>query len=213
MKLIIKKNTTIQISNFKNYKPTIICGPSGVGKGTLLQHLIQQYPSYFSLKISHTSRQPRPGEMHGVHYHFVEYDEFVRGIENEEFVEHAKVHGNYYGTHKNSVHNIIKHNKIGLLELDIMGAVNMKNIPNIPANYLFIDITGGLDTLQARLLKRGTESKEQIDRRLQTAKNEYQFLADNPAFFDYILKNDDLELAKKELISILQKWYPFMVFS
>lgn len=91
--------TKIQLANHPvGPIPIIIAGPSGVGKGTLIQKLLQEYPGAFGFSVSHTTRGPRPGEENGVHYNFVSVEEFEDAVNRHEFVEHAKVHTNYYGT-------------------------------------------------------------------------------------------------------------------
>ena len=196
----------------ERYRPLVVCGPSGVGKGTLVKEILSKYPSSFGLSVSHTSRAPREHEENGVQYNFIGKTEFENGITNNEYIEHANVHGNYYGTHKHSVTEMTQNNKICILEIDINGAQNIKSLSDtMPAYYLFVDCTGGLDTLTKRLQGRDTETQEQINTRLQTAKKEYDFLNSNPEFFDYILKNDDLTNATNELVCLLtDKWYPWL---
>lgn len=79
-------------------RPVVICGPSGVGKGTLIDKLFAKYPGALGFSVSHTTRQPRPGEQHGVHYHFTTIESMEEGIAKNEFLEYANVHGKYYGT-------------------------------------------------------------------------------------------------------------------
>ncbi|CAM9426795.1 unnamed protein product [Sphacelaria rigidula] len=85
-------------SGTKNLQPLVVCGPSGVGKGTLIKMLLEDFPGRFGFSVSHTTRKPRPGEVHGAHYHFSEKAAMQAEIDNAKFIEHANVHGNLYGT-------------------------------------------------------------------------------------------------------------------
>lgn len=96
--------TVIDVSN--ELFPVVVTGPSGVGKGTLIGRLLQQYPNQFGFSVSHTTRGSRPGEVNGVHYHFVSKEEFEKLIGENQFIEHANVHGNYYGTSLGAVEDV-----------------------------------------------------------------------------------------------------------
>lgn len=214
--IVIIQITTVLFEPIKHiaekYRPLVICGPSGVGKGTLVKEILSHYPESFGLSVSHTSRGPREHEQNGVQYNFISKQEFENGIKDNDYIEYANVHGNYYGTHKNSIISMRQNNKICILEIDINGAQNIKLLSDtLPAYYLFVDCTGSLDTLTKRLQGRNTETQEQINTRLQTAKKEYDFLNENPSFFDYILKNDHLITATNEMIDLVSnKWYPWL---
>jgi len=199
----------------------IICGPSGVGKGTLVNYLLTLFPQHFQLSVSHTTRPPRSHETHGHHYFFVTPDEFQAGITQNEFIEYAQIHGkHYYGTSTRQLSGIQDKGKIGILEVDIKGALALKqklkpnhsnnnnnNNNNKEARYLFISTTGGYHALSQRLTGRGTETPEQIAQRLNTAEREFNFLGENPDFFDFVLFNDDLDKSKATLVEALKKWY------
>jgi len=202
-----QKTEKTQSSNEeKKVLPTVIVGPSGVGKGTLLAKLKEEYGS-FAVAVSHTTRDPRPGETDGISYNFVNREMFKTMIENKGFIEHAEFGGNMYGTSVQAVENVAKDGKICLLEIDLQGAESIKSL-GMEARFIFITTSGDtLSILKNRLQNRGSESKEQVDKRLATAKRELKFLDDNPEFFDYVLENDDLEEAYRRLVSKLASWY------
>jgi len=202
-----QKTEKIQASNGeKKVLPTVIVGPSGVGKGTLLAKLKEEYKS-FAVAVSHTTRDPRPGETNGISYNFINREMFKTMIENQGFIEHAEFGGNMYGTSVQAVENVAKDGKICLLEIDLQGAESIKSL-GMKARFIFITTSGDtLSILKNRLQNRGSESKEQVDKRLATAKRELKFLDENPDFFDYVLENDDLEEAYIRLVSKLASWY------
>lgn len=187
-------------------KPCIIAGPSGVGKGTCLRQLRTSYPEAFKVAVSHTTRNPREGEVDGVHYHFTTREDFEARIANDEYLEYADVHGNYYGTSFASVTAVANDGCICLLEIDVQGAENVKS--KTECNSVFITCSGGFDTLESRLRGRKSETEETLVKRLATARNELNFLAENPNFFDIIVVNDDLDTAVAEIENQFKEWYP-----
>jgi len=197
---------TNSLEEEKKVLPTVIVGPSGVGKGTLLGKLKEEFGS-FAVAVSHTTRAPRPGETDGISYNFVTREEFKTMIENGGFIEHAEFGGNMYGTSVKAVEDVAKDGKICLLEIDVQGAESIKTL-GMEARFVFITTSGDtLSILTDRLQNRGSESKEQVAKRLSAAKRELKFLDDNPEFFDFVLENDDLEEAYKRLLSKLGSWY------
>ncbi|KAJ1434715.1 P-loop containing nucleoside triphosphate hydrolase protein [Ochromonadaceae sp. CCMP2298] len=132
-------------------KSLVICGPSGVGKGTLIGKLLAQYPAKFGLSVSHTSRLPRPGEVDGEHYHFVEVGAIRRDIEAGPFkyLEHATVHANLYGTREDDVERVHAAGKVCVLDVDSNGVRQIKSI-SYPAKMVFI-APPSIDELEARL--------------------------------------------------------------
>jgi len=190
----------------KTILPTVITGPSGVGKGTLLKRLKEEFKS-FDVAVSHTTRACRPGERNGKSYNFVTRDVFETMIKNNAFIEHAEFGGNMYGTSVKAVQDVAMNGKICLLEIDVQGAKSIKEL-GIEAKFIFITTSGDkLSVLKQRLYKRGSESKESVDKRLTTSEKELKFLDENQEFFDFILKNDDLEEAYNELKLKLKSWY------
>eukprot|EP01083_Nonionella_stella_P169294 573781_1 len=149
--------------------PIVICGPSGVGKGTLLNRVKALLPNTFGVACSHTTRAARQGEIDGVHYNFTSRDAFKERIANGAFVEYAELNNNYYGTSYEGVEEQAKNNLICILEIDVQGANIIQSTGKLKANYLFITCDGGIDTLKKRLMGRNTETEEEIQKRLHTA--------------------------------------------
>lgn len=177
----------------KKGKLIVISGPSGVGKSTLLHRLFQEYPDDVCFSVSYTSRSPRIGENHGKDYYFTDNETFKSKIKNNDFLEWACVHGNYYGTGKSEVEKNLHSGKHCILDIDVQGAANVRS-SGIPAMFLFI-APENIEILRCRLEKRGTESKETIAERLKNAVNE---LAQKDKY-DHVIVNKDLDVAYKEL--------------
>merc|ERR1712157_185862 len=180
----------------RKYMPTVVVGPSGVGKGTLLGELKKHFVDRFAVAVSHTTRKPRDGEQDGVHYNFVSKEQFENEIKEEKFIEYCKIYGNLYGTSKQSVKDVMDKKRICLLEIDYVGAKLIK-ASDIEANYLFITVDGEHETCRQRIKKRGTETPRQIEKRVETAKNEFEFFKNNQDFFDASICNDDLEKSRE----------------
>uniref|UniRef100_A0A6B2LK30 Guanylate kinase-like domain-containing protein n=1 Tax=Arcella intermedia TaxID=1963864 RepID=A0A6B2LK30_9EUKA len=168
--------------------------------------LLKEDPDKYSLSTSHTTRKPRPGEVHGVHYWYVERDQFLKDLDEGKFIEHNEYNGNLYGTSFDAVNDITKAGKTCLLDIDINGAKKVKASP-LNARYFFILPPGAnpFETLRQRLVGRGTDSTENVEKRLAIAKGELQFLKDNPNFFEHVIVNDDLNEAFKQWKSFLNK--------
>ena len=150
----------------------VICGPSGVGKGSFIRYMMSKYPEKFALSISHTTRKPRPGEKHGVDYYFVTKEEFFRKAENDEFVECAEYNKNYYGTSKAEMLRCTEEkNKIVILEIEIVGAMEIKRLIGDNAKYIKV-IPPDFATLEKRLQKRRTETDEEISERIKWTEQE-----------------------------------------
>jgi len=188
-------------SDAPRFTPIVITGPSGVGKGTLMERLMAENPDCFGLSVSHTTRAPRPGEIPGFHYHFTTRSEMEKGIANSEFLENALVHDNFYGTSKKAVESVVKLGKICLLDIDVQGCESVKK-SGMKCRYLFIAPPSEED-LRKRLVGRGTETPEKIERRLHNAKKELEY-AKIPGFFERVIVNSDLEVAYQQLKSFVQ---------
>ena len=188
------------------YRPLCICGPSGVGKGTLLTRLFADFPSVFGKKVSHTTRAPRAGEVDGSSYYFVSKEEFERGIAAGEFIEFAYVHGNIYGTSVESVRRIASSGRVCVLELDVQGAEAILRT-SLNAFFFFI-LPPSFDSLKERLVGRGSESDDTIAVRLDTAKKELQFAERRSDIFHAKIVNDDLDKAYQQLKDEIKKCYP-----
>jgi len=181
-------------------KPLVVNGPSGVGKGTLINKLMAEHPSKFGFSVSHTTRGPRPGEVDGQHYHFSSHADMEALIAENGFVEHARVHGNIYGTSKAAVQKVLDSGKLCILDIDVQGAELVKK-SGMNAQYVFIK-PPSMQELEDRLRGRGTETEDKIQKRLANAKGELKY-ADKPGFYDRVIVNNELEAAYMELKGFL----------
>ncbi len=186
------------VINLKLYKPLIISGPSGVGKSTLIKKLMMQF-DIFSYSISHTTRLPRNGEVDGIDYHFIDYKMAEIMKNNKSFLEYTKIHDNIYGTARYELEKIKFDNKIAILDLDLNGIKSFEQ-SKYPSNYLYI-LPPNKQILEDRLIKRNTETKEQIKKRLIAA-NEY----DNIIMGNIII-NDNLDNAYLKFINVIENMY------
>jgi len=176
----------------------IISGPSGSGKSTLLSRLLKEENDlYFS--ISSTTRAPRQGETDGVNYYFISEDEFKKGIDADEFLEWACVHGNYYGTSLKPVLKALEEGKIAIFDIDVQGfnIAKSKFAENITSVFI---TTASKNELKSRLQNRGTDSAETIEKRLINAVGEMEHILE----YDYFLINDDLQNCYENLRGILR---------
>lgn len=188
-------------------KPTIICGPSGVGKGTLYKSFQVQFPQTMSMCVSHTTRAPRDGEIDGVHYHFVSKEQFNKLDQCGSFVETTHFADKSYGTSFGAMDDVMRQNKICLLEIHYTAAIKITK--QIECNTIFFTTSGGLQTLKQRLIGRNSETEQQIEQRLDAAREEFAFLEERPDFFDMILHNDgDVRQTVDRLAYQLAQWYP-----
>ncbi len=176
----------------------IVSGLSGAGKGTIVKSLLEKYPQEYVLSISATSRAPRPGETDGREYFFKTREEFEKMIEEGELLEYAAYVDNYYGTPKAWVAQQLADNKNVILEIEINGAFQIKKI--FPQATLVFVEAPDLDELRKRLEGRGTETKEQIDSRIERAKEELTYRAR----YDYVIVNRDVEKSVEMLHNITQ---------
>ncbi|WP_406094634.1 guanylate kinase [Kitasatospora purpeofusca] len=175
---------------------TVLSGPSGVGKSTVVAHMRKQHPEVW-LSVSATTRHPRPGEQHGVQYHFVDNDEFDKLVANGELLEWAVFAGNRYGTPRAAVQEKLERGEPVLLEIDLQGARQVRE--SMPEAQLVFLAPPSWDELVRRLTGRGTESQAVIEKRLAAAKIE---LAAEPEF-DSTLVNTSVEQVATELLALL----------
>ena len=177
---------------------TVIAGPTAVGKGTVVRWILAKDPS-IQVSISATTRQPRPGELDGEHYYFVSDQEFDRMIANGELLEYAVVHQKHrYGTPRKPVEEAIASNKQVILEIDVQGARQIKAaMPE--ANLIFI-APPSWEELRRRLVERGTESEDQVEIRLATAKQELAAAAE----FDHTVINHQVAECGQQVIDLMQ---------
>jgi guanylate kinase len=173
----------------------VITGPSGVGKGTVIRLLLDRFPE-MKLSVSATTRAPRPGEQDGVDYYFLSPEEFQEKIDSDEFLEWAEYAGNRYGTLRSELerdaHPLV-------LEIEVQGARQVR--ARVRDAVLVFIAPPSDEALRTRLVGRGSDSPEQIERRLETARME--LLARDNKEFDYVVVNDDLDAAVEELSKLV----------
>ncbi|MDP6907583.1 MAG: guanylate kinase [Candidatus Marinimicrobia bacterium] len=175
----------------------VLSAPSGAGKSTLCEE-IRRKKSHIKLSVSCTTRPKRDYEMDGVNYYFLSYNEFMKKVENHEFVEFEKVHGNYYGTLNNAIKDAINSEELMLFDVDVNGAMSIKK--KYPNNTLTIFILPpSIEDLRMRLINRGTDSIERINKRLERTNKEMKFKDK----FDTFMINDDLSSAIDKLNEII----------
>ncbi len=173
----------------------VVSGPAGVGKGTLVKEM-RSVREDVVLSVSATTRAPRPGEVDGVQYQFVDRETFTRMIHEGELLEWVEYCGNYYGTPSEPVRRQVAQGKVVLLEIDVEGAVSIRNL--FRDSVLVFVLPPSLEELEARLKGRGTETPEVIARRLARAREELTFLPR----YDYFVVNDEVPVATAELLGI-----------
>lgn len=186
----------------------VISAPSGCGKSTLIDMLLQEYPELI-YSISCTTRAPRGDEEDGIDYHFLSVERFRELIAEDAFLEYAEVHGNYYGTLRAPIEEILAEGNSAILDIDVAGAAKVRHHvmhhlpPDAPLRLGFTDIfinPPSMEALRERLEKRGTDSPEVIERRLANAEGE---MARAPEYM-YQVTNDDLAIAYKRLCDLIE---------
>ena len=176
----------------------IISGPAGSGKGTIVSRLRELAP--FDFSVSATTRKPRPGEQHGVHYYFVDKADFENKIEQGEMLEYAQYVGNYYGTPKKPVENALAEGKNIILDIEVKGALQIKE--KMPEAIMIYVLPPDYETLLARIRGRGTETEEVIQKRMNEAKNEIKVFPR----YDYVVinRNNGIDRAAEDVLAILR---------
>ena len=180
----------------------VVSGPSGAGKSTICKKVIKDNNLYFS--VSCTTRKPRTGEVHGKDYYFIDKDKFKEKIKNNEFIEYANVHGNYYGTLRDKVIQVVVSGKNVLLDIDVQGALRIKktaaqdSLLRKCVEYVFIAPPNFYE-LEKRLRGRGTEAEDVIQKRLSNAGRELTYCLE----YEYLVVNEEVERAIKDMNSIL----------
>ena len=175
----------------------VLSGFAGVGKGTVLKSLFETHEGY-AYSVSATTRDPRPGEVDGVHYFFISRERFEQMIENDELLEHASYVGNYYGTPKAYVDRKLEEGFDVILEIEIQGALNIKK--KVPEAVLIYMLPPSARTLKERLTGRGTETEEVILKRMKRAAEEAVGVEE----YDYIIVNEDADECAQELNSLIR---------
>lgn len=185
----------------------VVSAPSGAGKSSLCSRLVQKFPEMI-YSISCTTRAPRGAEQDGVHYHFLSEEEFCTRIKRGEFLEHARVHGNRYGTLKQTVYDALSQGRDIIMDIDVQGAQQirtacamMRNEDAIKRSFVDIFIAPpSMEELRRRLSGRSTDSAEVIERRMHNAAEEMQ----HQPRYQYTVINDHFETAVHELVGIIE---------
>lgn len=174
----------------------ILSGPSGCGKSTLLKEVYKDIDDYY-FSISTTTRAPRVGEVNGVDYFFVTKEEFENDIKNDDFLEYAKVHDNYYGTSLKPINKALDEAKLVIFDIDVQGhKIIRKKLQNLITSVFITTPTKKI--LEQRLVARATDSEDSINKRVENARVEMEEFLD----YDYLIVNENLNEAKKQILAI-----------
>ena len=177
----------------------VISAPSGAGKTTLCNELQRRKP-HIKFSVSCTTRPKRKHEVDGVNYHFLSDQEFTEKVQNNEFVEYENVHGYYYGTLRKTLEDALAQQEMVLFDVDVNGAMAIKKNYSDNTYTIFI-LPPSLDDLKKRLIQRGSETEERIDKRLERTAQEMEYKDK----FDACIINDDLAIAAEELNELITK--------
>lgn len=184
----------------------VLCGPSGSGKSTLISRLTAEFPGKFGFCVSHTTRAPRIGEQPGVHYHFSDRMHMEEMRARHEFLETALVHNNMYGTSFAAVDAVRSAGKVCVLDIDVQGVRSVQKDGRLPALYVFLQ-PPSVETLQARLTARGTESPTKVALRVSNARVELEAVSDAD-MWDAVFTNDDLDECYESFKTYLTQEFP-----
>ncbi|MDU2671090.1 MAG: guanylate kinase [Clostridium sp.] len=174
----------------------VVSGPSGAGKGTICKALLEKHDDLF-ISVSATTRQPRAGEVDGVNYHFITKEDFIKRVEQKDFLEYAEVYGNYYGTPKSRVEEMIDSGKNVILEIDIQGALKVKE--NFKEGVFIFILPPSMEELKQRIIKRGSETPESLMRRFKSAYQEINYISK----YNYAVVNDVVDVAVSKIEGII----------
>lgn len=175
----------------------IFSAPSGAGKTTIVKEILASFPTMI-FSISATTRKPRPGEKDGVDYFFLDKDKFEELIKNDELLEYEKIYDYYYGTLKKFILDNINNGLNILMDIDVKGALNVKK--KYPQATIIFIAPPSIEELEKRLINRGSDTPEEIKKRISRAKEELEYMDK----FDYVIINDDLNIAKEEAKKIIK---------
>lgn len=184
------------MADHKRGKLYVISGPSGAGKGTVCHEMLKSIDNEFS--VSMTTRAPRVGEENGKHYYFVTKEEFLENIEKDNFLEHAEVFGNMYGTPKSEVLKRLEKGRNVILDIDVQGGLQVKAA--MPEAVMIFILPPSMEVLAERLRGRQTDEEEVIKRRLGQALNEIKLIGE----YDYYVVNNDIEETFRKVKSIME---------
>ena len=174
----------------------VVSGPSGAGKGTICKALLNKNDQ-IKLSVSATTRKPRNGEVHGVNYFFIEKEEFTKMIENGEFLEYAQIYDNFYGTPKAAIIECLEKGQDVILEIEMQGARQIKEV--YPEGVFIFVLPPSLEELKSRLVGRGTETQEEIEKRFSCAFEEINQIVN----YDYFIVNEDIEKSVSDVEAII----------
>lgn len=175
----------------------VVSGPSGTGKGTICKDIVAKHED-INLSISATTRNPRVGEVEGKSYFFKTKEEFEAMVDRGEFLEHAMIYDNYYGTPKKAIFDELDMGRDVILEIEMQGAMQIKEVYS-QAVFIFV-LPPSLQELRNRIVGRGTETEEQIEKRFNSAYDEIKLLGD----YDYFIFNNIVEKSAEEILNILE---------
>ena len=174
----------------------VVSGPSGAGKGTICKALLNKNDQ-IKLSVSATTRKPRNGEVHGVNYFFIEKEEFTKMIENGEFLEYAQIYDNFYGTPKAAIIECLEKGQDVILEIEMQGARQIKEV--YPEGVFIFVLPPSWEELKSRIVGRGTETQEEIEKRFSCAFEEINQIVN----YDYFIVNEDIEKSVSDVEAII----------
>lgn len=200
------KNLTNPTNHPQTPRPLLISGPSGTGKGSLIKRLLSDYPSIFSLSVSHTTRPPRKEDKNGITYNFISKEAFKKDIKKGNFLEHVEYSGNYYGTNRKQFSEIRKNGKICIIEVEMNSARKIFE-QGIDCRFVFV-LPPSVEQLRERLLSRDAGvDLESVERRVEIGRREIRDL-ERMEFFERVFVNRYFELFYAKVVAWLIRVYP-----